>query len=110
MIALLNLKIILASAPWISSLSVIHVGNLSISVSRPTQRKLFLAKICSTSSFLFIFFMDFTVRFLCVFCHGQRIDHVLDVSTEESIQIVSSVSDTVVGYASLWEVVCADFR
>src|SRR5574344_1882298 len=49
-------------------------------------------------------------QFFCVFCHGQRIDHVLDVSTEESIQIVSSVSDTVVGYASLWEVVCADFR
>ena len=54
MIALLNLNIISASAPWMSSLSVMHLGNLLISVSRPTHKKLFLAKICSTSSFLFI--------------------------------------------------------
>ena len=33
-----------------------HLGNLLISVSRPTHKKLFLAKICSTSSFLFISF------------------------------------------------------
>ena len=37
-----------------SSLSVMHLGNLLISVSRPTHKKLFLAKVCSTSSFLFI--------------------------------------------------------
>ena len=45
---------------------------------------------------------------LGVFGHGQRIDHCLNVATQKSLQVVSSVADTMVGHAALWEVVCTD--
>ena len=45
---------------------------------------------------------------LGVFGHGQRIYHSLNVATQESLQVVSGVADTVIGHAALWEVVCTD--
>lgn len=45
---------------------------------------------------------------LCIFGYGQVVDHVLDIAVEESLQIVDSVADAVVGDAALREVVGAN--
>ena len=44
----------------------------------------------------------------CVFCHGQGIDHVLNVAVQETLQVVGGVAYAMVGNTSLWKVVCAD--
>ena len=42
---------------------------------------------------------------LCILGYGQRINHGLDVATEETLKIVGGIADAVIGYAPLREVV-----
>ena len=46
----------------------------------------------------------------CILGNGEGIDHRLDVASEEALQVVSRVADTMVGHAALWEVVGTDLR
>ena len=45
----------------------------------------------------------------CILCNNQMVDTILDISIHESCQIVYRIIDTVIGYTSLWIIVCADF-
>ena len=36
------------------------------------------------------------------------VNHVLDIPTEEALQVVCSIADAMVGYTALWEVVGAN--
>lgn len=40
--------------------------------------------------------------------HGKCVDHVLNVTAEESLQVVCRITDTVVGDTTLWEVIRTD--
>ena len=46
---------------------------------------------------------------LSILCHGKGINHFLNVSTKKSRKVVSGETDSMVGNATLWEVICADF-
>ena len=45
-----------------------------------------------------------------VLCNGQGINHRLDVTAQESLQVVRRIADAMVRHAALWEVVGTDFR
>ena len=47
---------------------------------------------------------------LGVLGYGEGIDHRLDVASEEALQVVGGIADTVVGHTALWEVVGTDLR
>ena len=49
-------------------------------------------------------------QFLCILSHGQGINHILDVTSQETIEVVGGVTDTVVGNTALWEVVGTNLR
>ena len=48
------------------------------------------------------------LEFFGILGHGEMVDHVLDVATEESLQVVDGVANTMVGDTALWKVVSAD--
>lgn len=49
-------------------------------------------------------------QLLCVLGYGQGINHVLNITCQETVEIVSGVTDTVVGNTALREVVGTDLR
>ena len=47
---------------------------------------------------------------LSILGNGEGIDHGLDVASEEALQVVGGIADTVIRHASLREVIGADLR
>ena len=45
----------------------------------------------------------------CILGYGEGINHGLDVSTKEALQVVGRIADTVVSHTALREVVGTDF-
>ena len=59
---------------------------------------------------IFIIYLKFCFfHSFCILSHGQCINHGLNISAEETLQVVSGIADAMICHASLGEIVGADF-